>query len=381
MTKNIRVIGTLKGNIETKPADHIKYGLMFEALAQLVQLVDIYDTTLKGPGRWLNALRAFHPDRHQWRERFYQNVPAFKARSQQTVTHLRQRQKDFDLIFQVGVLYDARWNNIGKPSIIYTDYTAFLSRQKRDSGRSPFTEAQSQMWLEMEKHAFEHASHICARAEYVRRSIVENYGIAAEKVTTIGGGVGFANLPVLDSIKQNTQRPPTALFIGKDFYRKGGDILLRAFAQTHQTLPEIQLKMVTQAPSQLDLPLEGVELIPPTWDRTVIEKLFQTADVFVLPSRLETWGDVLLEAMAYGIPCIGVSGEAMGDIIAHEQTGLVVPPQDVEALAGGLITLLGNQQLQTTWGLAGRRRLEEHFTWATVMQKLTPIIERINQAN
>ena len=93
---------------------------------------------------------------------------------------------------------------------------------------------------------------------------------------------------------------PTALFIGQDFHRKGGDLLLSAFAQVRQHVPQARLLCLTKGPIPAELPLDGVEVFEAEWDRDLVKQLYHQADLFVLPSRLETWGDVLLEAMAYG---------------------------------------------------------------------------------
>ena len=95
--------------------------------------------------------------------------------------------------------------------------------------------------------------------------------------------------------------------------------------------------MLTEGNIPDHLPLDGVEIIPPTWDRTIIANLYRRAHCFVLPSRLETWGDVFLEAMSYSLPCIGVDDEAMREVIDHQKTGLVVPPENTEALAQALV--------------------------------------------
>jgi glycosyltransferase involved in cell wall biosynthesis len=109
----------------------------------------------------------------------------------------------------------------------------------------------------------------------------------------------------------------------------------------------------------------------------VIEALYREADVFVLPSRLETWGDVLLEAMAFGLPCLGVAGEAMDEIIVDGVTGAIVPPNDVEALAEQLTRLLCDRDRARSWGLAGRQRVEAEFTWARVVARLAIVIRAV----
>jgi glycosyltransferase involved in cell wall biosynthesis len=208
----------------------------------------------------------------------------------------------------------------------------------------------------------------------VRHSILTEYGIEPKKVTVVGGGVNFPKLPELKR-QDEKDNAPTVLFIGKEFYRKGGDLLLRAFAQARAWAPEARLLLLTQDTINGNLPLEGVEVIKPTWDRAFIASLYRQADLFVLPSRLETWGDVLLEAMAYELPCIGVAGEAMEEIIQDGRNGLIVPPNNVEALANALIRLLNDARLRYEWGQAARQCVEKKYTWDRVAERVAPIIE------
>ncbi len=368
-----RVAGVLVGDIAHDPGARIKYGYFFEAIKRCFPLAGVYDATLRGLDRWINALLTAHPNRRRWRERFYKNGPAFRMRSERVAAYLQSLRGQVDLVLQVGVMFDARWSGFSLPSVIYTDYTARLSAQRPEAGRSPFTPQQQEQWIALEKQAFERAAHICSRGKFVRHSILADYGIAPDQVTAIGGGVNFATLP--EVVARADNETPTALFIGKELYRKGGDLLLRAFAQARRQVPEARLVLVTGDSIPADLPLEGVEVISPTWDRTAIAALYRRADLFVLPSRLETWGDVLLEAMAYGLPCIGVTGDAMAEIIEDGATGLVVPPGDVEALTTALTQLLCNAQLRRRWGHAARRRLEAEYTWDHVAARLSPIIE------
>lgn len=93
-----------------------------------------------------------------------------------------------------------------------------------------------------------------------------------------------------------------------------------------------------------------------------------------MPSRLETWGDVLLEAMAYGLPCIGVTGQSMTEIIRDGETGLLVPPEDVAALSESFIKLLKDGELRNRMGQAGRLLVENEFTWDQVVERLSSMI-------
>jgi glycosyltransferase involved in cell wall biosynthesis len=370
-----RLAGALVGDVHCDPAAQIKYGFFFAALAEHYPLVEIYDASLQGIHRYLNALQAFHPDRQRWRESFYKNVTAFRWRSRLASAHFQKMQAEIDLIVQVGVLFDAGWQALSLPSLIYTDYTAHLAAQRPSVGRSPFSAVQRQKWLALEHAAFARASHICTRSELVRASIIEEYGMPPEKVTAVGGGVSFARLP--QPVRHRATATPTILFIGKELYRKGGDLLLEAFAQARQEVPGARLKMVTAAPIPSVRPGDGVEVINATWDRQAVAALYRSADLFVLPSRLETWGDVLLEAMSYGLPCIGVTGQAMEEIIDHEATGLVVPAEDVAALAQNLVRLLTDADLRSRMGQQARLKAEKNYQWPDVVRRLGDCIQQI----
>ncbi len=351
----------------------MKYGYFFAALGQHLPLINVYDASLQGFYRYLNALLTFSPDPKQWRERFYKNVRAFRLRSLQVSRHIARQRGQVDVILQVGVLFNAHQHAWDPPNVIYTDYTAQLAARIPGAGRSPFSPQQRQAWLALERNTFLQASHICTRSEMVRDSIIHDYAIAPETITVVGGGINFAPLP--QPVEHRPTETPTALFIGKELYRKGGDLLLEAFAQARQVVPGARLILLTSGPIPAHLPQQGVEIVRPTWDRQVIASLYQKADLFVLPSRLETWGDVLLEAMSFGLPCIGVTGQAMTEIITHGSTGLIVPPKDETPLVEALICLFTNTELRQQWGQRARAQAEAHYKWEDVAARIGACIQ------
>lgn len=369
-----RVVGALIGDIQREAFARVKYGALFDSLAQEVDLLAVHDATLRGLPRYFNLAQTFHPNKAHWKERFYKNLPAFHLRSQQVRDFLKGWTGKADYCLQLGVMFDASGTI---PTVIYTDYTAALSAERQEAGRSPFTPDQRRQWLELERGAFERAYHICTRSERVRRSVIDDYGIAPEKVTAVGGGVNFAELPEVPD--RSDRETCTVLFIGKEFARKGGDLLLEAFARLHQDhlhqdRPSLCLKMVTAGPIPAGLPLDGVEVISPTWDRDMIARVYADADLFVLPSRLETWGDVLLEAMAYGLPCVGVRGQSMEEIIIEGVTGRLAEPEDAASLASAMAEYIDAPALRIEAGQQACRVVEERFTWAAVAKRLAQVM-------
>ena len=367
-----RLAGMLAGDIHNHPPTKIKYGLFFEALARQFTLDDVYDVSLRGMDRYWNAAKVFHPNLNTWRKRYWQNIPAFRARSRLASARVHFLGKKVDAIIQISLLFDSNWNASEIPKIIYTDYTATLSTCCPEAGRSPFSPQQFKEYYRLEKRAYSQAAYIFTRGKFVRESLISHYDIPPDKVKAVGGGVNFSTLP--DPIDDQAKDALVSLFIGRDFHRKGGDLLLHAFAKTRKDYPKAKLLVMTRNPIPKDLPMEGVELISPAWNREKLKEYFRKSHLFILPSRLETWGDVLLEAMAYSIPCIGINEAAMPEIIVDNETGILVEPENIEALSAAMKKLFGDNALRRKYGQVARQRLEDFFTWDHIIQLMKPDI-------
>ena len=370
-----RLLGFLLGGIGRDPAADTKYGLFFHALSKRFNLVGCYDLSLQGYSRFLAATLNFHPNRRMWKERYYKNLYAFNQRSRNAIRIQNNLLGEVDFVIQVGVLFDSYWSKRPASNLIYTDYTARLSAISPYHFRSPLSGAKLTKWLDYESRAFQRAKHIFTRSEFVRKDIVESYGISPEKVSAVGGGVNFAPFPAPKPPRPG--KSPMFFFVGSEFMRKGGDLLLRAFALVRELYPSACLRILTRDPIPAFLPLENVEIIPYVWNRLKIRYFYEEADIFVLPAREETWGDVLLEAAAYGVPSIGVSGGVMDEVIKNGETGILIPREDVKTLADAMIVLLKNADLRTSYGIAARKRAKSYFTWDQVVERMSTTIESI----
>lgn len=377
MTKSpLRLVGLLAGDLYNDPTTRIKYGMFFSALARQYDLIGVHDASLRGISRIWNAIQVFHPNPRIWRKRYWQNVPAFRSRSRIASRHLREAALNADVGFQMNALFDAKWKSPHTlPTVIYTDYTAYLSSLRPEAGRSPLTPEQLKKWLELERQTYKKAAHIFTRAQFVRRSIVDFYNIAPERVTAVGGGVNFEDWP--DENPQTLLTEPVVLFIGRDFYRKGGDLLLEAFANARRQYPAAKLIFLTRDPVPESFPLDGVEVHYTGWDREKVKECFRRANIFVLPSRLETWGDVLLEAMAYGIASISINVEPIVEIVEDGKTGLLVEPDSVEALSEGLVKLFKDIELRKKLAAESRDFVQSTYSWDQVVKRMGPKLQEI----
>jgi glycosyltransferase involved in cell wall biosynthesis len=144
---------------------------------------------------------------------------------------------------------------------------------------------------------------------------------------------------------------------------KGIDVLLHAMARW----PEIPLVVVGEGGRRAELEALARELgrAESTWFVGFQQRpqdFIAGMDLFVLPSRREGLGLVLLEAMRAELPVVASDVGGIRDLVEHDVTGILVPPEDPAALADAIERLLADSVLRARLGASGRARLQSHFT-------------------
>ena len=153
------------------------------------------------------------------------------------------------------------------------------------------------------------------------------------------------------------------LFIGHPFYLKGVDVLIDAFKSVSDDFPAWLLKIMGWFPDsrELDRAINGHPRIakhPPVNHHEIPSHLGHCG-IFVLPSRSEAMGRVLIEAMASGKPRVGSNVGGIPSIIENEVDGLLFESEDVTGLAVALRRLMGDASLRARLGESGARRAHE----------------------
>ncbi len=92
-----------------------------------------------------------------------------------------------------------------------------------------------------------------------------------------------------------------------------------------------------------------------------IPRIMAAIDIIAFPSHKESFGNILLEAMAMKVPVVASNSGAVPEIILDGKTGLLVPPKNADMLAKKLMELLQNKSLRVKLGIEGRKRIEQHF--------------------
>jgi glycosyltransferase involved in cell wall biosynthesis len=195
-----------------------------------------------------------------------------------------------------------------------------------------------------------------AWSTWAKRSVVDDYAIAEDHVVVNPPGVDLS-FWVPGPAPAPGRRPLRVLFVGGDFRRKGGDLLL-AWHQ-HNEVDGVELDVVTRedVPSAPGLRVHhGVTANSPQ-----LRQLYQQADVFVLPSGSECFGIATLEAMATGLPVVVTDVGGTADIVEPGENGFIVPAGDVSALSTALDTILRDGDLRAAMGKRSRQLAEERF--------------------
>src|SRR5207247_10669662 len=128
--------------------------------------------------------------------------------------------------------------------------------------------------------------------------------------------------------------------------------------------PEIEERLRKAVPQHPNV-LWIYEMVP----TDVVRQLYSHAAVFCCPSVYEPFGIINLEAMACETPVVASAVGGILEVVEDGKTGLLVPPARPDELAAALRRILENPGLGRAMGLAGRRRVEERFSWASIAQR------------
>jgi glycosyltransferase involved in cell wall biosynthesis len=156
------------------------------------------------------------------------------------------------------------------------------------------------------------------------------------------------------------------LAVGRHVEQKGFDLLLRAWPAVLSRVPEARLRIVGDGPLRTSLTAQADALgISPTvqWIEQTKEMVdeYRSAAVFVLPSRYEGMPLALLEAQALGVPAVAFDCPTGPREVIGADTGIVVPPLSVNALAGALTSLLVQPDVRKRMALAAIERSQRLF--------------------
>ena len=352
---------------------------LLASLRRKGHLVHTADADLYGWRRLLNAIPTFSPNRQRWGVKFHLAAIPFWSRTKRAAAALRSTEQP-DAILQIGATFSPEDRGTA-PYYLYCDSNILMARHGAATGFSEaahLTAAQLEGVVRRERTVYDGAAGIFTLSERLRRSFLEDFGQDDSKVHTVRAGPNFELLTFPSHTRRPSDLPPTILFVGAQFRRKGGDLLLSAFRRVRSVLPEVKLVII--GPRDLTVADDpGVTCLgylrkdhPAEAQR--LTQAYQDASVFCLPTRFEPFGIVFLEAMFFGLPCVGTDAWAVPEMVRDGITGYTFPLDDEQALADRLLRVLSDPARAKEMGAAGRRLAAAEFTWDTVADRMLAVI-------
>jgi len=228
-------------------------------------------------------------------------------------------------------------------------------------------------WIE--KTAVETADRVIAVSAKMRDDILEHFNADPKKVVVIHNGTDpsrFHHVDERDHLERLGVKPPYVLFVGRITDQKGIFHLLEA---AKKLPPGVQVVLCASAPDTPEIeerlrkavPLQpNVKWIYEMVPLEVVKQLYSHCAVFACPSVYEPFGLINLEAMACETPVVASGVGGILEVVVDGETGLLVPPARPDDLAAALRRLLDDPARARAMGKAGRKRVEDKFSWDAI---------------
>ncbi len=290
--------------------------------------------------------------------------------------------------------------NYGIPLVITTHSLEPLRPWKREQlgGGYDFS-----VWVE--KTALEMADAVIAVSNETKRDIERLFSVDPKHLHVIHNGIDldeYRKVEATGALVRHGIDPqkPFLLFVGRITRQKGIIHLVRAI---HFMDPDFQIVLCAGAPDTPDIGEEMNEAVAAAqkkrkdifWidemlDRQAVIELYSHAAVFCCPSIYEPFGIINLEAMACETAVVASAVGGIKEVVVEGETGFLVPVEFVEGtfkltnpekfsqdLAARINQLMKDRQLQEKFGRAGRRRVEEHFSWTKIAETTKTLYQKL----
>ena len=236
-------------------------------------------------------------------------------------------------------------------------------------------------YLLADKSICRSAARVIVNSEYSAKQAVDNYHIRAHKVRWMYNGVHRYEIVDARNFQMNYFRHPVRLlFVGALISQKGIITLLEmAEILGHRDIP-FTLDVV--GPGKDKSYVIGKLKAIKTKDKVIFHgvvghdkviEYYRNSDIFCFPSEEESFGLVLVEAMAAGLPVISSNSGAIPEVVEEGKTGILVQPGKADKFADAVEFLLNHPDKMRQMGLQGIQRVRENFTWDKAARRLEQI--------
>ena len=220
------------------------------------------------------------------------------------------------------------------------------------------------------------AQHLVCNSAALKRVLTQSCGVPEARLSVIPNGV---DVDYFQPAPKAGPYPAVALSVARMVPDKDLDTLIRAFAEVAPGFPQAQLWLVGEGPLLVNLQQLAGELLPAGVCRFIppqadLRPLFRQAGLLALSSRTEALPNVVLEAMAAGLPVAATAVGGVPELVTPARTGWLAPPGDPPALAAALRRLLANPEQCRDFGREGRRRVVRDFSLGAMVSRYQEVL-------
>ena len=209
-------------------------------------------------------------------------------------------------------------------------------------------------------------------SRWLKEDFVNHTEIPADKVHYVGGGCSLDPALIDDSFKCGNK----FLFVGKSWERKNGDLVVAAFQELQKRVHKKNIELYIAGPTKAPKSIKGQQGITflGNLSQRELADWYNTCDYFVMPSNFEAYGLVFLEALTFGLPCIGKNCFAMPEFIKSGKNGYLIEKNDAAQLADAMEKLLQNGGKMAAHLKENREYYLKIYSWDRVAERILSVL-------
>lgn len=266
-------------------------------------------------------------------------------------------------VLEIGDYFSDNSHNISVYQDLCIDYVLFLQKNNPEIYEVCGHFYPSNILIDRNRKQVEfykNCDHIFVMGKWLEDFLMDRYH---EKITYVGAGynAGYNNYQVDLTKKQKNK----FLFVGRDFIRKGGDIVLEAFRKAKKKRVDLELYIAGNSDVCEE---EGVKVLGDI-PNDKIGYYYNLCDVLCMPSRFEAFGIVFVEALYFGLPVIAADAFEMQAIVQDGQNGLLLKDYNADELSELMLEIFEREDIFENV-IRDRNKVVSNYSWASVAQKM-----------
>lgn len=203
---------------------------------------------------------------------------------------------------------------------------------------------------------------------------LQQEGVATSKVQVIPNGIDLSSF----SLPRRCQRRRIVATVANLRQEKGHDVLLRAAALVRAQVPDARFRIIGDGPQRdalrrLAESLKVMDIVEFLGHREDVGSLLATSDLYAFPSRTEAFPNGLIEGMAAGLPVVASGVGGMLELVEPRHNGLLVAPDDEQALAAALVELMEDAPLADALAATARQTIETRYSFERMVGAFTDL--------